>query len=146
MELISRLQELEEHSKEHPDNLEIRVQLGNAYYDMKLFDKAVQWYEEALKLEANNVNVINDLGTSYFALGKIDKSIEILKSSLDLSQDNPIALQNLGWIYFNSGDYEASVGTWERLIAVHPDHANIEEVRKQLEAAKAHLSGEHSQG
>ncbi len=144
VDTLNQLKEMEQHARENPDHIDVRIRLGDAYYDMQRFDAAIPWYEEALKLEPTRVVVLNDLSICYLAIGNAPKAIELAKRSLELEKDNPVGLQNLGWFYLSSNDFAAAIETWERLISAHPDFQNIEAVKKQLENAKAHAKGEHS--
>lgn len=144
IDALQEIQELEQHAKEHPDHADVKIRLGNSYYNMGRYDVAIGWYESALQLEPNNVDVNNDLATCYFATGDASKAIELLQKSLQLEKDNPVALQNLGWFYFSTNNYPAAIENWEKLIAVHPDFRNIEAVKEQLEKARGHMRGEHS--
>jgi len=144
VDTVNQLKEMEQHARENPAHIDVRIRLGDAYYDMQRFDAAIPWYEEALKLDSTKVNVVNDLATCYLATGNTPKAIELASHSLELEKDNPVALQNLGWFYFSSDNYPAAIETWEKLIAIHPTFQNIEAVKKQLENAKAHVRGEHS--
>ncbi len=144
IDTANQLKEMEQHARENPDHIDVRIRLGDAYYDMQRFDAAIPWYEEALKLEPARIVVLNDLSICYLAVGKADKAIELAKQSLELEKDNPVGLQNLGWFYLSSDNLPAAIETWEKLIAVHPDFQNIEAVKKQLDNAKAHAKGEHS--
>ena len=95
VEQMEQLRQLEEHAEEHPEHVDVLIQLGNAYYDMKRFDAAIGWYEKAMALDPENVDVNNDLGTSYFATGDMLKSVSTLERSLELNADNPVALQKI---------------------------------------------------
>lgn len=144
IDIAKRIQELEQHIQEQPDHVDAKIQLGNLLYDVQRFGEAIPWYEKALQQAPNNINVNNDLATCYFATGNREKAFALLEKSLEMEADHPVALQNLGWFYFQSNNYAEAIKNWERLIAVHPDFQNIEEVKKQLENAKAHERGEHS--
>ncbi len=143
-EFIEQLQELEKQAGEHKNDVEARVALGNAYYDMSRFDLAIRWYEEAMTLDDRDPNMVTDLGTAYFYSGNPEKAIGLFHHSLELEADHPQTLQNLGWVQFQSENLEAATEAWEKLIRVHPDYQQIEAVKKQLEALKAHLRGDHS--
>ena len=143
-EFIEQLQALQLHAQEHPEDLEARVALGNAFYDMGRFDSAIQWYEEAVKIGRPDPNVITDLGTSYFYSGNSTRAVELFHRALAIEKNHPQTLQNLGWVQFQSANHEAAIEAWEQLIQAHPNYKQIEAVRKQLEVAKAKLRGEPS--
>ncbi len=144
LDTLDQIQELEAHAEEHPEHVEVKVQLGNAYFDLRRFDEAIKWYELAQQQDPDNIKVNNDLGTAYYASGKVDESIRILERSLQMQKDEPVALMNLGWIYFVSERFEEAISYWDKLVKVHPEFQAIEEVKKQLEKAREHVRGDHS--
>ncbi len=143
-EFIEKLQALQLHAQEHPEDLEARVALGNAFYDMGRFDTAIRWYEEVVEKGYPDPNVITDLGTSYFYSGNSTRAVELFHRSLAIEENHPQTLQNLGWVQFQSENHEAAIEAWEKLMQAHPNYEQIEAVRKQLEVARAQLRGEPS--
>lgn len=144
LEVVEKLQELQERARSHPEDKELRITLGNLYYDMGRFDAAVQWYEEALQLEPKNVNVRTDLATSYLYTGFADKAIELYRASLQIEPDHPQTLQNLGFAYFATERFSEAIETWQKLLDSHPEYPYADQIQKHIENAKAHLEGEHS--
>lgn len=145
-EEMEHLQHLLEQVEADPEDREARVLLANAYYDMGRYDAAIQWYEEALALDPDDVNVMTDLATSYLYMNNVDKAIETYKQSLVLSPDHPQTLQNIGIAYFYTGRYQDAIQHWERLVENHPEYPHREEIEKQIEAARAHLTEDASSG
>ncbi len=141
---MANIESLEQHAREHPEHTEVKIQLGNAYFDLHRFDLAIQWYEEAKQQEPDNVQLNNNLSTAYYASGEIDKAVQLLEETLTQVKDQPEALMNLGWIYFATDRFDTAISYWERLVEVHPGFQAIEEVKEQLEKARAHTRGEHS--
>jgi cytochrome c-type biogenesis protein CcmH/NrfG len=139
IEDMQRLRELQERAAADPKDKDVRIALGNTHYDMKRFDAAVKWYEEAVRLDPNNPNVNTDLGTSYLHTNHPDKAIEMYKKSLALDEKHPQTLQNLGFAYFSIMNFADAIASWEKLLAFHPEYPHRTEIEKQIEAAKAHL-------
>jgi len=139
MEQMQKLQDMQQQAAANPSDKEVRVALGNAFYDMQRFDAAIKWYEEAVHLDPNNVNVNTDLGTSYLYSNNPQKAIELYKKSLAVDQKHPQSLQNLGFAYFATANFPDAVTTWEKLLAFHPEYAHRAEIQKQIEAAKTHM-------
>lgn len=144
VDFLERLRELEQHAAEHPEHMEVRVQIGNAYFEMQQYQAAATWYESALDLDPTNVDLNNNLGTALFGAREVERSIEVLDRSLELKRDHPVALQNLGWVYFSTNRHREAVDFWERLIRVHPDYENVEAVKEHLKTARSIVDGEHS--
>jgi cytochrome c-type biogenesis protein CcmH/NrfG len=141
-QVVEKLRSMQEEAQAHPENYELRVILGNTYYDMSRFDSAIRWYEEALALNSENPNVTTDLGTAYFYTDRPDRAIELFHQSLKLEKDHPQTLQNLGWVQFTSDRTEEAIWAWERLVALHPNYQHIESIEKHLDEARARLKGE----
>jgi len=139
MEDMQKLQAMQQQAASDPNDKQVRVALGNTYYDMQRFDAAIKWYEEAVRLDPNNANVNTDLGTCYLYTNNPEKAIELYKKSLTVDQKHPQSLQNLGFAYFSMANFADAVTTWEKLLDSHPEYAHRAEIQKQIEAAKTHM-------
>jgi cytochrome c-type biogenesis protein CcmH/NrfG len=138
-EVLKRLNELMEHLKNHPNDRESLVQLGNSFYDMGRFDAAIKWYEQALELEPSDIDVLTDLGTAYLYTGNHTAALERFRKSLEIDENHAQTLQNMGVAYFSTGEYKKAVEVWERLIEAHPDYVRAEEIREQIKTARLHM-------
>jgi len=139
MEDMQKLQAMQEQAAAHLEDKQVRIALGNAYYDMQRFDAAIKWYEEAVRLDPNNVSVNTDLGTCYLYTNNPQRAIELYKKSLAIDEKHPQSLQNLGFAYFSTANFTDAVTTWEKLLATHPEYTHRAEIQKQIEAAKTHM-------
>src|SRR6185503_13131567 len=52
----SRAAALKASAERSPSDADIRVQLGDLYFDAERYDEATRWYEQALKVDPKNVN------------------------------------------------------------------------------------------
>ena len=144
IDIEQQLAQLLKHANDEPDHVDAKIQVANLLYDVQRFEEAIPWYEKAIKQQPRNINVNNDLATCYFATGNREKALVLLQESLAIEANHSVALQNLGWFHFQSNNYKEAIRNWERLIEIHPDFPNLEEVKKQLENAKSHERGDHS--
>lgn len=143
-EVVERLQALQDRARANPNDKEIRIALGNLYYDMGRFDAAVGWYEEALELDPSNVSVRTDLGTAYLYTGDAAKAIALYQKSLKADPHHPQTLQNLGFAYLYRRQFAEALQMWQRLIDAHPEYPHIREIKKQMEDARAQQQKERS--
>ncbi len=143
-EVVEQLESLIDRARSDPANREVRVSLGNTYYDMERFDAAIPWYEEALALQADDVGVSTDLGTSYLATGAVEQALEQYQKSLEIESEHPQSLQNMGFAFFSLGDYQKAIDTWERLLEAHPGYAHAEEIQEQMRLAQNHIGTDAS--
>ncbi|MBI4445169.1 MAG: tetratricopeptide repeat protein [Acidobacteria bacterium] len=138
-EVMEQVRQLLAQTEKEPQNKEVRITLGNIYYDMGRFDAAITWYEQALALDQSNVNVRTDLGTSYLYTGNAGKAIEMYQKSLEIQPDHPQTLQNLGFAFFAAERFADAIQSWEKLLKEHPDYPHKEDIQKQIQDARSRL-------
>ena len=143
-EVLEQLARLQEHARDHPEDTEVRIRLGNSYYDMKRWDAAAAWYTEALELDPGNVSVRTDLGTAQLYQGQVESAIESYRKSLSLEPNHPQTLQNLGIAHYFTGELETAIRIWQRLLAAHPAHADKEKIEEFINNARKRLNQEQS--
>lgn len=140
-EVMEKLTELQDWAQTHPQDSQVRISLGNTYYDMGRFDGALSWYEEALQLEPDNVDVRTDLGTAYLYTGNPIKAVEHYNSSLEMNPDHIQTLQNISVAYLSTGNYSEAIGHLERLLQSHPDYPQRKEIEQQIEYIRTQILG-----
>ena len=143
-EVLEQLARLQEHARDHPEDTEVRIRLGNSYYDMNRYDAAATWYTEALELDPGNVSVRTDLGTSLLYQGQMEAAIESYRKSLSLDPDHPETLQNLGIALFLIDEFEAAIRIWQRHLAAHPEHREKAKIEEFISNARERLNQEKS--
>ncbi|MBI2822338.1 MAG: tetratricopeptide repeat protein [Acidobacteria bacterium] len=140
-EVMDRVAALLTQAEKDPNDKDLRVQLGNTFYDIGQYQQAVRWYAEALQLDPRNVNVRTDMGTAYHFLGDHDRALQEFEVSLSIEPTHPQTLQNMGWVrYSGKKDHKGALEAWNTLLATHPNYQNAEQVRKQIEEVKAEMA------
>lgn len=104
-----RLKNYEKAIEANPHNLDVAINLANAYDELKEFDKAIELYNKALEIDKNCALVYNNRGYTYYqkkdyerALNDYDKAL-LLNPKLQLAIDNR---QNLIMELEQLGDFE----------------------------------------
>ncbi|NWG12024.1 MAG: tetratricopeptide repeat protein [Acidobacteria bacterium] len=140
IDLSNRLVALEEMSRKEPQNAELKVQIGNTYYDMGQYQKAIGPYEEALKLKPQDPAVETDLATCYHNIGEHRKALQILDGVLRSHPDFPMALFNKGIVLQAvDGDVKGAIAVWERLLQTNPDFSRTADLEERIAQLKASL-------
>ncbi len=70
-----------------PTNAELLAQVGNLYYDAKLYATAIEYYERSLKAQPDNASVRTDMGTAYWYQGDPDTAIAQFNKSAGARTD-----------------------------------------------------------
>lgn len=129
----SQVVALEQASRNDPNNADVKIQVGNAYYDMGQYQKAAQAYEESLRLRPQNPGVETDLATCYHELGQDDKALSILDSVLQYQPNFPQALFNKGIVLqVGKNDPKAAVAVWETLLRSNPNYPQRAELEQKI--------------
>lgn len=135
-----RLKNYQKAYEENPKNLDVTINLANAYDELKDFDKAIEFYNKAIEIDKTCALAFNNRGYSYFnkkeyenALQDYDKAI-LLNPKLQIAKDNRTQLLEViaekeefkdiiskseqgqkDWqYYFNLGMAEARLGEYQK--------------------------------
>lgn len=136
IEVMERIHTLTQQAEVEPDNLEIRISLGNTFYDMGRYDVSARWYREALELDPNQLLVSTDLGTSLLFMGQTEEAIAQYRHSLSLDPAHPQTLQNLGVAFFSMERFQDAIDVWQRLLEESPEYAEAGSIKEQIAAAE----------
>jgi tetratricopeptide (TPR) repeat protein len=113
---VESLEQAKRISLENRDmQLEIFSQLGDAYYNLKDYEKSNQSFDEALGLDSNNGHVLNNY--SYFlSLEKanLGKALRMSSKLILLFPDDATYLDTHGWVLFQNGDYSTAASYLEK--------------------------------
>jgi len=113
---VESLEQAKRISLENKDmQLEIFSQLGDAYYNLKDFEKSNQAFDEALIIDSNNAHVLNNY--SYFLSvekGNLTKALKMSTKLVLLAPQDPTYLDTHGWVLFQNGDYASSMAFLEK--------------------------------
>jgi len=132
-------------AESEPENAEIRVQLGNTFYDMGRYDVSARWYREALELDPSQPLVSTDLGTSLLFMGRTDEAISQYRYTLSLEPGHPQTLQNLGVAFFSLEQYREAIELWQRLLEENPDYSEASAIEDQIASAEKMLDARESE-
>jgi cytochrome c-type biogenesis protein CcmH/NrfG len=138
IEMASQAAALEQRSRSEPENAEVKIQLGNVYYDLGQYQKASEAYEAALKLSPRNAGVETDLATCYHELGAHDKALAALDRVLQYQPGFAQALFNKGIVLQRGkNDVRGAIAAWEKLLQTNPDYPQKADVERRLDQLKA---------
>lgn len=132
-----KLRALEKHVQENPQDLEALVHLGNLYYDIGQFARAVPFYERALALRPADPNVQADLGTCYRETGEPLQAVEHYEAAFAADANHWQSIFNALVVTLHDlKDAGRARGYLDRLKKVNPPNVDL----KALEAEIAQLA------
>ena len=86
-----------------PNDLDMLRGLGNVYYDLEEYPKAIDHYQRYLALKPDDPGTQTDLGTMYLYTGQIDQAIASYEAVLEKQPNFFQAHFNLGIAYQEKG-------------------------------------------
>lgn len=137
-----RVRTLESLADRDPQNVEVRVQLGNLYYDSERYDQAAPWYESALKLNDRDVDVSTDLGVAYYQMNLPDRALEQFAYSLSIEPGHVKTILNVGIVRaFGKQDLDGATEAWRQVVTLAPGSQEAQIAQRALESLSAAHQG-----
>ena len=107
-----------------PEDIDICVNLGSAFYDKEDFENALTVYRSALDLDPNNAKIHCNLGFLYWGKGETDEAIKEYELAIQNDPMYDIAYNNLGVIYLDDLGYvQKSIELFKKSIECNPNYA-----------------------
>jgi tetratricopeptide (TPR) repeat protein len=128
-----RIAELARSLERDPENPEILIDLGNAYYDREDWDHAVEAYEKARRKAPKNPNLLSDLGAAHRNRGEFDLAIAFFQKARQADPDHWQSLLN--WLVVEAYDRRnprAAQPLYDELKRRYPDIPQIEKIQEQI--------------
>jgi len=98
--------------------------LGAAYMNQQLFEKALKAFEQAAALDPKFLIAPMNEGIALLNLGRIDPARQFLEQAVKQDPDNPYAWYNLGMLEKNSANAQAAADAFRRVTEIDPNDAD----------------------
>lgn len=118
--------------KLQPNYADAYGSLGDAYADLRLYQRAIDNYNEVIRLQPNNaLNTVAYLhrGYAYHDLGQSQRAIEDYSESIRLYSNNAIAYLHRGIAYQELGQRQRSMADYNEAIRLQPNYAKAYNLR-----------------
>jgi tetratricopeptide (TPR) repeat protein len=97
--------------------------LGIAYRQRGMFDKAIELQKKAIELDPDNAEAHNNLGFAYYSKGLLGKAIEHYRKALKLIPQGYKIHNNLAIAYEESGNIDKAIEHYSFAVKLNPDFA-----------------------
>jgi tetratricopeptide (TPR) repeat protein len=100
--------------------------LGNAYFNQKNLERAIQHWQLAQGLDPNMVLALNNLAVAFSQLDppRIDEAIKLIDRAIELSGGDAEFYDSKGEIEYRGKRYEASIISYEKALQRNPYRLN----------------------
>lgn len=100
----------------------MHADLGRAYAELQMFEKAIDQYREALVLAPDFVDIRTRLGQLLKDVGDIDGACRELEIAKNLRPSYVPARVSLGVAHFKGGDKESAKRSWREALDIDPEN------------------------
>lgn len=115
---------LEEAAKKNINKAKDAHDLGIAYMDRKMFDKAIESFNKALTIDPNYLSAYTSLGACYQNKERYDLAIKAYEKALTLNPKSAKIYNTIGLIYDKLDKPETAVTAYRKAVALDPTYAN----------------------
>lgn len=102
----------------NPQYLYIR---GNAYYELKDYEKAYSYFKKVHKIDSSNLIYNRDLAVCLAKLGELEQAQNIIDNVFESSKSDDVLNYINGEIYLKQGNIEAAIGSFNNTISETKD-------------------------
>ena len=107
-----------------PEDIDIYINMGSAFYDKEDFDNALAIYRKALELDPMNAKIHCNLGFLYWGKGDTEEAIKEYELAIKYDPSYDIAYNNLGVIYLDDlGRVQHAIELFRSSAEVNPNYA-----------------------
>ena len=122
-----------------PNDVALRVALGEALGRTGRDDLARREFERALSLDPNEVGALTNLGGLELRAGRLDQARRLLERALAIQPDYADAHANLGWVLWVEGrDAAGARREFESALRLAPAHPGAERLRMTIDQLARH--------
>jgi tetratricopeptide (TPR) repeat protein len=124
MRLAANASAAQANARQRPEDAGAQRDLGQAYLNARLFQRALEPLEKARALAPDHMGTQMMLGGAYISTGQFDKADEAYKAALETDPNNATTLNLIGYAYLGRGAAEQAIAYFERYAQLAPDDPN----------------------
>ena len=106
--------------------------LGEKYFDMDIFEKAIESWERCLEINPKQYSVNYLLGLVHFMNSNNEKAVEYWQFCLEQKQNDPHLFENLGELYYEEEEYSTSEHYLMQSLQINPKNSNVSFILGQI--------------
>ena len=107
-----------------PEDIDIYINLGSAFYDKEDFDNALSVYRKALELDPANAKIHCNLAFLHWGKGNTNEAIKEYELAIKYDDNYDIAYNNLGVIYLDDlGRVQKAIELFRKSAECNPNYA-----------------------
>ncbi len=110
----------------YPKELRARGPLAGGYLRKRMYDKAIEEFNEILALNPSSAFAHNALAYAHANKGDFTGAMESLKRAIDFSPGSANPLDTMAEIYLAMGEIDAAIAKFKEVQAIKPDFSGVD--------------------
>ncbi len=98
----------------------VNSEIGNAYFNLKIFDSSQVYYEKALAQNPKDTLAIHNLSAAYYFLKKYPESVIQCRAAVAIDLNYGRGYRNMGSCYLRMGKYDSAIVALRAAISIDP--------------------------
>ena len=130
--------ELQREVERDPENPRLLTALGNAWYDVDDWDRAIGAYEKARRKAPEDPNLLSDLGAAYRNRGEFRRALPLFERAQKKDPNHWQSLLNL--VLINAYDLHDSAAAQKWLDVLkrrYPEIPDLDRIQERISAIRA---------
>lgn len=107
----------------NPQSVTALLNISTVYYELKYYDKSVQFANQVVALQENNFAALMNLGNACYALGKYNEALSFYQKMYKINANSYNAILNLANTYYNLGLFIEAIDYAQKAIEKRPTSA-----------------------
>jgi len=116
----------DEHLDLYPDDIEVRIQRGNEYLKLGVYEAALSDFEYARQLDEKRPEVYLGIGRAYYRLLNWPEAESALLTAVSFDPEMPEPRFDLGMLYYLQGRFQEAIREFDQAAEYNPDYAEAE--------------------
>ncbi len=126
------IKELEQSAKKNMHKSKDIHDLGVAYLERRMYDKAIEAFNNALKIDPNYLSAYINLGYAYQYKEDYIKAIQSFEKALILNPKSAKIYNTIGLLYDKMGNPDKAVIAYKKAVSLDPTYTNSHYMLGQL--------------
>lgn len=126
-----------EKARSEPNNFEAQVKAAELYYQIQLYDQAIEFLLKANQLKPTDYRTVVILGMVNLDAGHFDTAEKWYRVAMKMKQDDVMVLAGLAAATLQKGDAKAAEDAIAKLEKVDPNAQDLPNFRDRLASLKA---------
>ena len=126
-----------EKARSEPNNFEAQVKAAELYYQIQLYDQAIEFLLKANQLKPTDYRTVVILGMVNLDAGHFDTAEKWYRAAMKMKEDDVMVLAGLAAATLQKGDAKAAEDAIAKLEKVDPNAQDLPNFRDKLASLKA---------